>query len=116
MVRDGEAHWPWFDQRVEAMRRVLPELAPEALHRALVDILKQPGHYGDAALAGLVANGLDLNGINAPVVMFNLPDDPAYRGVNEMARQSPQTRLVERPADMATAASILTNILGEADS
>lgn len=113
MLRDGEAHWPWFDQRVEAIRRVLPEFLPEALHRALVDILKQPGHYGDAALAGLVANGLDLNGLDAPVVMFDLAGDPAYRGVTDMAKQRVQTRIVTRPADIATAATLLANILNE---
>lgn len=111
MLRDGEAHWPWFDQSVEAIRAV-QAATPENLHHALVGILKQPKHYGDIVRAGLIAGGIDMVGIDAPVLLFDLQGDPAYQGVNAMADELQHGRMINRPVDIATAAMVLSETLG----
>lgn len=111
MLRDREAHWPWFDHDSEAIRAVQPQFSPEGLHRALVDILKQPSSYGDAALAGLTLGGVDLAGVHASVLLFDLPGDPAYRGVDTLAESLPRARCINRPVDIATAALVLSELL-----
>ena len=113
MLRDGEAQWPWFDAGVAAQRRIVPLLEAEALHGVLLDVLKQPACYGDAARAGLEAGAVVPGGGAGAVLLFDHPDDPGYAGVAALAARMPQARIVDRPDDIAAAAERLDALLAE---
>lgn len=104
MLRDGELQSPWFDGRITAQHTLTPCLAAEPLHRALVDILKQPAHYADAVRAADRA-GLAIPA--QPALFFALDDDAGYAGVGALAARFAAAEVVARPADIASAARFL---------
>ena len=95
------------------MRFIPPDYAPEGLHRTLVDILKQPDHYGDAALAGVRAGPLDPAGIGAPMLFFDRTGDPASRGVSDLAASARYAEVIARPAELAETAALLAEFLDQ---
>lgn len=113
MLRDGEAQWPWNDGGIDAQRRLMPLLDGVQLHAALLDILKQPQRYGDAAHACLASPMPDLAAIRGQLFLFDHPGDAAYAGVSDLAAQLPQARLIDRPTTIAEAAAILDAALME---
>ena len=113
MLRDSEAHWPWYDGSRAAQRCVVPVLDAGPLHRALLDVLKQPVTYGDAAIAGLHA-AIPYGRLSLPVLLLRVDGDPAYRDTAAVAAMIPEGRVLERPTDIAGTASLLSALLGTA--
>lgn len=109
MLRDAEVQHPWHDGRACAHRRTEPVLDGIALHDALLDILKQPEGYAAVALAALDA--APYRGTGARALLFDVAGDPAYRDVAAIASAMDGARLVERPADIASAATLLRALL-----
>lgn len=109
MLRDGDVQWPWFDESVAAQRRIQPSLAAMPLHQALLDILKQPTHYADAAIAGL-AVGTSAATPRHAAILFDVPGDPGYAGVAALADRLGGDVLA-RPIDLAAAATLVAGLL-----
>lgn len=110
MLRDGEVQWPWFDGSVAAQRRLAPCLDGDGLHRALLDVLKQPDCYGDVALAGLRGGAVEVS--DTPVTLFDMPGDAGYAWVGDLAAGLPLAKVLARPAGVADAAVLLRAVLG----
>jgi pimeloyl-ACP methyl ester carboxylesterase len=113
MLRDSEANWPWFDGSASAARGLSPSLAAGPLHDALVGILKQPEHYGDAARA-VYQDADDFAQLLQPVLLLNHATDPAYRGTDALASRLTRSTVADRPSDLATTAHIVSRFLNEA--
>ncbi|MET0239985.1 MAG: alpha/beta fold hydrolase [Sphingobium sp.] len=112
MLRDGEASWPWYDTDGAAARDIVPLLAADGLHDALVGILKQPEHYGDIARAACTLGYSErYPDFTQEALLLNRPSDPAYRGTNEIAARLLDARLADRPADIPGAAEAVSTFL-----
>jgi pimeloyl-ACP methyl ester carboxylesterase len=115
MLRDAEVQWPWFDSSGEAARTLPPDMASAELHRALTELLKQPAHYGDAASAALRVSKADLySRVTAPVLLFDHPDDPAYRWTGDIAESLLSAQRINRQPDLADNAPALNAFLASA--
>lgn len=105
LLRDAEAQWPWHDRSQGAIRRLPVVQDADARHAALVGILKQPQHWGDAARAAF-ALGADIwRDLAVPVRMF-AHADPAYADVSVAARLC-GAQIIPRPDTLAQAAALL---------
>lgn len=54
MLRDSQIYWPWYDRRLDALRRIDADFSARPLHRWTMDVLRSRASYGhlvDAALA-----------------------------------------------------------------
>ncbi len=112
MLRDGEAQWPWFDTSPAAQRTLAPALSAEALHPALVAILKQPARYGDIARAAVQCPSADRYPAFAhPALILDHPDDPGYRAAVAVAALLPAAETARRGAGIADAAIVVRDFL-----
>jgi pimeloyl-ACP methyl ester carboxylesterase len=101
-LRNAEMTWPWFDRAAEAARVRDPELDPQRLHAALVEVMKHLPSYGDAARAALEASVRDiLRGVHQPVLLFDAAGDTRYAGIGRAARRLPASEVAPRPPDVA---------------
>lgn len=115
MLRDSQANWPWFDGDADAARELSPTLAARPLHDALVGILKQPEHYGDAARAACRELGGDHYAqVRQPVLLLKHATDPAYRGTDALASQLARSTVADRPSDLTATAHLVSQHLNEA--
>jgi len=107
-LRDAEANFPWYATEAETIRDRIPCLDADALHAALVGILKQPEKYGDLAIAACLvdaANRYPLFGHQA--LLLDRPNDPGYHGTAALAARLDNARVAERPADLRGAVAIV---------
>lgn len=111
MLRDGEANWPWFDGSTDTQRAVEPGLSATNLHRSLLGILKQPNHYGDATRAAIDAPAPPAAAIAAPLMIFDLPADPAYRAAEALRARYPNAITTPRPPVLDAAAAVVRTFL-----
>lgn len=112
MLRDGEANFPWFSGDIVSQRSTEPMIDAEAMHQALVGILKQPDHYGDAARILCGANGaVDAEKINQPCLIFQRANDAAYSESATLAAAISNAKLIERPISTAETAEQITLFL-----
>ena len=105
-LRTMQMTWPWFERTAGAARLHTPEIDAQALHAALVDVMKQPDTYGDAARAALDASIRDIvRGIAQPTLVVHDAKDARYAGTGSLKRRlvngSVRAR-PEKPADRAT--------------
>lgn len=108
MLRDGDVQWPWFDGDIAAQRDLCPLFDAENLHRALIGILKQPGHYGDVLSAVVRADAMASYGaVRQPCLLFLRTNDPGYRTVEQISRTIANVRWIDRPATIEAAAEAL---------
>lgn len=108
-LRDQELSWPWFERGSKGLRRRTADLGGRRLHDMVVDLAKQPAHYGDAALAGIEVDvKAALRDISQPVLLLEAPSDIRYASVPKVARALPAATRADR-AEAATdrAATIL---------
>jgi hypothetical protein len=108
ILRDGEAQWPWHDASPAAIRHLPPMLEADGLHQALTSVLKQPLHWGDAALAALAMGQDAWADLTMPVQAFTHAD-PAYADAPQLA-QLCNARLAPRPDTLAQAAALLETL------
>jgi hypothetical protein len=114
MLRAGEVQSPWYDGAIAAQSKLTPCLAAEPLHRALLDILKQPDHYADVARATLVHDPKAMAVPAQPALFFAVDDDPGYAGVAAVAARYASAQVVARPRDIPSAAMLLREAGGAA--
>lgn len=113
MLRDSEANWPWFDGAAGAARGLSLALAARPLHDALVGILKQPEHYGDAT--GCQTLDVDrLAQFHQPALLLKHATDPAYRYTEALASQLVRATVADRPSVLKATAQIVSHFLNEA--
>ncbi len=100
MLRNAEMSWPWFSRDGAAARRIRPELDPARLHDMLVDVLRMPASYGDAALAVLeFALRERLRAVDQHVLLFESAGDPRYADAPALQRRLRRASLMPRPDD-----------------
>ena len=115
MLRDAEANWPWHARDSATVLTRQPVLAPEALHAALLGILKQPGHYGDAARAACLADGASrYPAFDQPALLLHRAADPEHTGTVTLAAGLPAATITDRPASLEAAAAIVKAYLASA--
>lgn len=79
MLRDSRVWWPWFDRRMDRLRRVEADFAPRPLHRWTMDVMRARETYAaviHAALAGDLAS--DLARLAAPPIVVSDPAIPLF--------------------------------------
>lgn len=112
MLRDSQASWPWHDRNRGSHRKIQPLMRHENLYDSFLGILKQPEHYGDAInvcfdlSASLPLVSPDLN-----LLFLNLEGDPAYAGINAIARSMSTAIVLERPFSTEEAAMIICDFI-----
>jgi pimeloyl-ACP methyl ester carboxylesterase len=112
-LRDAEMSWPWFDRSADAVRVRDPDLDPQRLHDALVEVMKHLPSYGDAARATLEASVRDiLRGVHQPVLLFDVAGDVRYAGIRRAARRLTAPEVVPRPPDLAGRIACVRRFLG----
>jgi len=98
--------WPWFDRTAAAVRVRTPDLDADVMHAALVDAMKQPGNYGDAARAALDAAMRDIvRSVSQPVLVMQDDRDVRYRGTGSLRRRLQHATVEARPESLAERAS-----------
>ena len=106
-LRDQELSWPWSERGSGALRRRTADLGGRRLHDLVVDLAKQPAHYGDAALAGIEVDVKALlREISQPVLLLEASADIRYASVPKVARALPsatRSERADRPEDRAAA-------------
>lgn len=114
MLRDQSVQWPWYDGGIGAIRKITPDMKPEALNMRLVDTLKQWDHAGDAIAAVLDIDArASLSIISAPVLVFETQDDVRYRWAGEAANTLSNGSTAPRPSDtVERARAVLTFLEG----
>lgn len=107
-MRDAEASWPWFDRSADAARKHDPDLDPLRMQANLVEIMKSPASYGDAARAALEAAVRDIvKGVRQPALLLDSAEDVRYAGARRAARHFGDARTQPRPAAPAARAQML---------
>ncbi len=105
-LRTAHMTWPWFERSAEAARMQRVELDAELLHAALVDAMRQPDSYGDAARAALEAALREIvKGVGQPVLVLQDARDVRYTGTGSLRRRLGDATLRSRPDTAAARAA-----------
>ncbi len=113
MLRDQEAQWPWYDLAGSAARKFPGRLEALPLYRRLLDVLAQPGHYGDAVNAAFSCDGrADLATIDIPLLITQ-SDDPRDQWAALAAREGAAVSVVSRVPDLPRRAVSYLDFLSE---
>ncbi|MGG2005550.1 hypothetical protein [Novosphingobium resinovorum] len=105
MLRDGQVQWPWHSGTIAAQRKTEPTLDGEALHRALLGVIKQPAHYGDAMNAALsIADTQPVT--RCPMLVFTREHDPFYAAAPRLGHAT-----TDRPDTITEAAVVVAQFL-----
>ena len=111
-LRDQELSWPWYEGRREAIRRREPVLDAWHLHGQLLDALRQPDHYGDAATAAFDYPVKErLEEVHVPALLLRADGDPRYQWTDKAARRLGSVQVVARPAQAGERAAALRAFL-----
>jgi len=111
-LRTTRMTWPWFERAAEAARVCTPDISAEVLHAALVDAMKQPGSYGDAARAALDAAVRDIvRAIEQPVLALQDARDVRYKGTGSLKRRLRDGTVRSRPGAPAARAALCREFL-----
>jgi pimeloyl-ACP methyl ester carboxylesterase len=106
-LRTAQMSWPWFDRTAAAVRRRTPDLDADVMHAALVDAMKQPGSYGDAARAALDAAMRDIaRSVAQPVLVMQDEQDVRYGGTGSLRRRLQRGVVQARPESLAERAAL----------
>lgn len=112
MLRDAEANWPWHATQADARRSLMPSIDGQSLHGVLVNLLKQPSHYGDVARAGChLTHGQRYRLFGQPTLLLDRPDDPGYRETTALAGLLRDATLVQRAATIKDSAKTVAAFL-----
>jgi pimeloyl-ACP methyl ester carboxylesterase len=106
-LRTAHITWPWFERSSAAARVRDAQLDAGELHGALVDAMKQPDHYGDAARAALDAAVRDIaKGILQPVLLMHDDRDVRHGRNGVLRRRLQQVTLTPRSAVLSERAAV----------
>ncbi len=101
-LHDQELNWPWYERDRASVRRRTPEISASRLHPMLVDIMKQPRHYGELCMAAFDYPVKEmLEEIRHPVLLAQAPGDIRYQWVSKAARRLAERSVVALPPTLA---------------
>jgi pimeloyl-ACP methyl ester carboxylesterase len=110
---DQELSWPWYERDRSSVRRRTPEISAHRLHPMLVDIMKQPRHYGELCIAAFEYPVKDmLEEIRHPVLLAQAAGDIRYQWVSRAARRLAERSVLTLPPTVAERARQWTSFLG----
>lgn len=111
-LRTAQMTWPWFDRTAAAARMRTPQIDAHALQATLLDAMKQPGTYGDAARAALDAAMRDIvRGIVQPVLAMQDARDARYHGTGSLKRRLQNGTVRARPESPSARATLYREFL-----
>jgi pimeloyl-ACP methyl ester carboxylesterase len=111
-LRTAHITWPWFERSPAAARVRDAQLDAGELHGALVDAMKQPDHYGDAARAALDAAVRDIaKGILQPLLLMHDDRDVRHGRNAVLRRRLHQATLAPRSAVLSERAAVYRGFL-----
>ena len=116
LLRDQQMAWPWYDTTAAAIRGITPQVAAADLHPALLAMLKQLPHYGEAARASLRADIIGLlPRLAMPVMLLERAGDARCAQAHE-AKSLASGLLIRSvgPGISELAALLLSNETGRA--
>ena len=100
-VREAEFSWPWFSRAGAAARTRDPRIDAERLEAILVELMKQPERYGDAARAAIDASVRTIAAtVRQPTLLLHDPDDPRMARAAYVAGKLEAATLERRPGDL----------------
>lgn len=103
-LRNEQLYWPWYNEGLESVRYVAPEMDPDRLTLRLIGILKQHGNYA-GTYATLFADDLGKRfaDIDCPTLVCAAENDPfarfsehAARAISQAAHTVAPTAWVDR--------------------
>jgi pimeloyl-ACP methyl ester carboxylesterase len=105
LLRDQQLAWPWFAHEASAVRAVVPELDAEAMHAAMVDLLKQPEGLRVWAAIAEADTRAELVALGERVTLLSVPGEPAHAAGAALAAEVGLRHVSRGPAqaDLATA-------------
>ncbi|HVN41598.1 MAG TPA: alpha/beta hydrolase [Steroidobacteraceae bacterium] len=113
-LRSAHMSWPWFERAGRAARKRDAGLDADALHAALVNVMKQLDRYGDPARAALDAAVRDIGRtVSQPVLVLQDAHDVRYFGTASLLRKLRAGTLAPRPAEVAARAAVARRFLGD---
>lgn len=111
-LRDEEIQWPWYENGRHAARHTEPELDPARLYSRLVDSLMSPESYGDACVAALSVDILMLaRCVHSPLLVLDVQNDPAYRGLLQLSGEAPRGHYQQAPSQQSDRDEIMMAFL-----
>jgi len=112
-LQDQELSWPWYEANRAAVRRRTPELGASRLHAMMIDIMKQPEHYGELCVAAFEYPVKEmLEEIRHPVLLAQVPGDVRYQWVSKAARRLAERSVLALPPTIAERARQWGSFLG----
>jgi len=112
-LRNEQLFWPWYNDTLEGVRKVEPEIEPRHLTRKLAGILKHYGNYAPTSQAVLgFALPLALAGFAVPTLVCARENDIFAAFTGAAAACLPGSRHAVLPPDAAGAGRILSDFLG----
>ena len=77
MLRDSQVYWPWYDRRLDALRRVAADFSARPLHRWTMDVMRARTSYMHLIHAALDHNAETLlRDLPRPPVLVENPATP----------------------------------------
>lgn len=112
-LRNEQLFWPWYNETLEGVRHVEPDIEPRHLTRKLTGILKHYAGYAPSwtAVLGFALTPL-LSKIAVPTLVCARENDIFAAFVEDAARAIPGARHATLPLDAQGAAHTLSAFLG----
>jgi len=112
-LRNEQLFWPWYNETLDGVRHVEPEIEPRHLTRKLTGILKHYAGYAPTwtAVLGFALTPL-LPQITVPTLVCARENDIFVAFTDDAARAIPGARHVTLPLDAEGAAHTLSAFLG----
>lgn len=108
-LRNEQLFWPWYDERVETVRDVEPDIDPRHLTKKLVGILKHHRNYDSVYRAAFdFAPPVP----SAPTLVCAAPNDVFHQFGEATAQSIPGALWEELPPDAERAAQRLNAFIG----
>ncbi|HEX8382969.1 MAG TPA: alpha/beta fold hydrolase [Sphingomonas sp.] len=77
MLRDSQIYWPWYDRRLERLRRVDADFSARPLHRWTMDVMRTRASYAHLIHAALDEDAVEaLRGVTTPIALIRDRDKP----------------------------------------
>ncbi|MSO64659.1 MAG: alpha/beta hydrolase [Alphaproteobacteria bacterium] len=112
MIRDHFIYRPWYARTRNHIRRVDLMLKPAELHARVLEVLKQPRHYGDLLQVALrYRPERDLPALRLPVLLGVSAADRSDLALERLRRRAPGVTVIDLPTMAAEKAAVIARFL-----